>query len=380
MDQQSRFGTWESYLKHMERDGIWGDEMMINAAANDYKTIINVLSFPGSRLVIPILPQCKVWLGHICDCHFVSLLKAPVSQSQQSIKETQKEEHQELRDKQGELMSAADHVVHPTIYQTQEELTKDRGQLTMCEERPQHKQTSLSGLNSTKKSANWSSPQKNQIYPAAYKVNDSDTEPSEEIVRIGKFDQKDLPYLALDMLVTGKWRNIAVDLDVPVDELNCIDNSDEYEKCYKMWKTWIERNGDAASYKKLAEVLKDHELQIIRENYCLEGNHPPLQETVATSTSENVKQGKIDDKDFMKIAKTIQGKRYRLGRVLGVRDSELEQITAKDPGDIWEQSYRILKKWQSANGKRATFTALAKALRDRTVALKEVVEEFCLVK
>ena len=93
-----------------------------------------------------------------------------------------------------------------------------------------------------------------------------------------------------------------------------------------------------------------------------------------------MKQEKILDKDFMKIAKKIQGKRYRLGRVLGVGDSVLEQITAKDPGDILEQSYQILKKWHSTKGKCATFTALAKALRDRTVALKEVVEEFCLVK
>lgn len=182
----------------------------------------------------------------------------------------------------------------------------------------------------------------------------------------------------MDIHDKGIRKRIAVDLGVSDGELNCFDNSDEYEKCYKMLKTWIERNGDAASYENLAEVLKDHEEQAIRENYCLKGNHLPSQESVATA--ENVKQEQVIQKDVLKIAKKIQGKRYRLGRMLGVGDGVLEQVRAKDPDDILEQSYQILKKWLSAKGRSATYTELAKALCDRTVALKEVMEEFCLVK
>ena len=67
----------------MAKDGIWGDEIVIFAAANNYKRDINVIRLlPGDEiLVIRIKPEYEVkggnpiWLGHIYDCHFVSLLK-----------------------------------------------------------------------------------------------------------------------------------------------------------------------------------------------------------------------------------------------------------------------------------------------------------------
>ena len=73
----------DEYLTHMTNDGIWGDEIVIFAAVNNYKTDINVIRLlPGDkRLVISIKPECEVkggnsiWLEHIYDCHFVSLLK-----------------------------------------------------------------------------------------------------------------------------------------------------------------------------------------------------------------------------------------------------------------------------------------------------------------
>ena len=95
---------------------------------------------------------------------------------------------------------------------------------------------------------------------------------------------------------------------------------------------------------------------------------------------ENVKQQEISEIDVMKIGMEIMKKRYRLGRVLGVEDGELEQIKKVYPGKNLEQSFQILKRWMEIKGSDATYTALAKALLDRTVALKYVLEVFCLEK
>ena len=86
-NQRTRFGGWDEYLTDMAKDGIWGDEMILFAAANHFKTVIYVISSPPGkeRQEIPVRPECKVedenpiWLGHIYDCHFVSLLKGTTS-------------------------------------------------------------------------------------------------------------------------------------------------------------------------------------------------------------------------------------------------------------------------------------------------------------
>ena len=95
---------------------------------------------------------------------------------------------------------------------------------------------------------------------------------------------------------------------------------------------------------------------------------------------ENVKQQEIRESDLMKIGNEIINQRWRLGRVLGVKDGELEQIKENHREDSLEQSFRILKRWMEIKGSHATYTALAKALLDRTVALQSVLEKFCLEK
>ena len=95
---------------------------------------------------------------------------------------------------------------------------------------------------------------------------------------------------------------------------------------------------------------------------------------------ENVKQQEIRESDLMKIGNEITKQRCRLGRVLGVEDGELEQIKEDYPEKSLEQSFRILKRWMEIKGSDATYTALAEALLDRTVALKSVLEKFCLEK
>ena len=67
----------------MAKDGSWGDAIVIAAAANRYKIPIKVITVQHGEEAREntIEPVCEVqsgnpiWLGHIYDCHFVSLLK-----------------------------------------------------------------------------------------------------------------------------------------------------------------------------------------------------------------------------------------------------------------------------------------------------------------
>ena len=71
--------TWDGYLTDMERDGTWGDHVVLWAAANCYQIAIHVIShLPGLIKVIikPDVPfdQSKhLVLGHVHDLHYVGL-------------------------------------------------------------------------------------------------------------------------------------------------------------------------------------------------------------------------------------------------------------------------------------------------------------------
>lgn len=82
-DQRSHFDQWNAYLTNMRKDGVWGDENVILAAAYLYNVPINVISVLHNQIakVNNFGPKCEVqsgnpiWLGHIHDEHFVSLRK-----------------------------------------------------------------------------------------------------------------------------------------------------------------------------------------------------------------------------------------------------------------------------------------------------------------
>jgi len=61
----------------MEKDGTWGDHLVLRAAANCYKTPIRVISSVGCDLIInpdgPIDNTSPLVLGHIHEKHYVSL-------------------------------------------------------------------------------------------------------------------------------------------------------------------------------------------------------------------------------------------------------------------------------------------------------------------
>ena len=71
--------TWEDYLTNMERDGTWGDHVILCAVANCYRTDIRVISslpHHGEVIIKPVFPFDKskpLVLGHIHEVHYVSL-------------------------------------------------------------------------------------------------------------------------------------------------------------------------------------------------------------------------------------------------------------------------------------------------------------------
>ena len=95
-------------------------------------------------------------------------------------------------------------------------------------------------------------------------------------VRSGNIPPEWFPYLALDIQGNMKWRRLGNSLDLSNAELNGIeqDNDEEYERSYKMLKTWWQKG--AASYEKLAFALRKHELEDIRRDFCLMECTPPL--------------------------------------------------------------------------------------------------------
>ena len=63
----------------MERDGAWGDHVILCTTANYFETCIRVVSSLSHRNDVIIMPHCAVderkplVLGHIHEVHYVSL-------------------------------------------------------------------------------------------------------------------------------------------------------------------------------------------------------------------------------------------------------------------------------------------------------------------
>ena len=69
--------TWADYLTYMEKDGTWGDHLILFAAANLFKTCIHVVSSLHNDVDItphgPVDESKPLVLGHIHEVHYVSL-------------------------------------------------------------------------------------------------------------------------------------------------------------------------------------------------------------------------------------------------------------------------------------------------------------------
>ena len=89
---------------------------------------------------------------------------------------------------------------------------------------------------------------------------------------------KYLPYLALDMQEDKASEMFWRSLGLTDGDINGIkkDNDEDYERCYKVLKTWWQRDGTCVN---LAKALKKHEYTATFEKYCLKKHDPPTGKT-----------------------------------------------------------------------------------------------------
>ena len=65
-----------------------------------------------------------------------------------------------------------------------------------------------------------------------------------------------------------------------------------------------------------------------------------------------------------------------IGRLLGLEDSRISQIEIDNKGDVYEQSYAMLKAWKQLDS-AATCKRLEKALSHEIVMKEDLVPIFC---
>ena len=89
-----------------------------------------------------------------------------------------------------------------------------------------------------------------------------------------------------------------------------------------------------------------------------------------------LKAGKPTDDDVMRLAQDAMKNWRRLGRALGLKDVDVDEIEA-DVRGIYEQCYAMLRKWQQKMGSAATYRNLAEGLRHPTVIRQDLVDKYC---
>ena len=73
--------SWTDYLRKLSADGIWGDHLILHAAANCFETYIHVISSLSNDITISPtgVVDCsdQLVLGHVHEHHYVSLKPLP---------------------------------------------------------------------------------------------------------------------------------------------------------------------------------------------------------------------------------------------------------------------------------------------------------------
>ena len=77
------YPSWADYLRNMSADGMWGDHLILFAAANCFGTSIHVVSSLSHDFDVTISPECgddssnMLMLGYLNQNHYVSLQPIP---------------------------------------------------------------------------------------------------------------------------------------------------------------------------------------------------------------------------------------------------------------------------------------------------------------
>ena len=89
-----------------------------------------------------------------------------------------------------------------------------------------------------------------------------------------------------------------------------------------------------------------------------------------------LKDGQVSKDDMNSISKDFGKDWLWVGRLLGIEDSELDNIRELHT-QLYECSYQMLQSWSGKNGDRATYECLARALLHRAVGKRDIAENYC---
>ncbi|PFX26477.1 hypothetical protein AWC38_SpisGene8872 [Stylophora pistillata] len=104
-------------------------------------------------------------------------------------------------------------------------------------------------------------------------------------------------------------------------------------------------------------------------------NQDPKQPRVAF-VDLAVKQGSPTDDELQELGNEIAGKWMRLGRCLGVKEPNLQDIE-QNHRQLPEKGYYMLMHWKQENGSTATYQILNAALQHELVQRKDLAEKIC---
>ena len=92
--------------------------------------------------------------------------------------------------------------------------------------------------------------------------------------------------------------------------------------------------------------------------------------------AKKLKQGLVSEEDLWYISSKVWPRLKKVGRALGLGDDDLDVIGKEYSEEKSDKSYQILLKWMHKRGSEATYHALARALCDRTVMMKHVLNGY----
>lgn len=182
--------------------------------------------------------------------------------------------------------------------------------------------------------------------------------------------------LALDLSTTWIKLARALALEGEVERIKEDYRRNVSEQAYRMLLRWKQRNGSLATLQVLGEALKKSTVsrKDLAQKYC-ENNNPGSWETEINLEGQ-LKDGQVWKDDINFISEDIGKDWLWVGRVLGIEDSELDNIRESHT-QLSEWSYQMLQSWAGKNGDQATYECLARALLHRAVGKRDIAEKCC---
>ena len=91
----------------------------------------------------------------------------------------------------------------------------------------------------------------------------------------------------------------------------------------------------------------------------------------------HLRTGKVSDNDIVAISNELGTKWIWVGRLLGLEETELDDIKENN-GSVYECSHTMLLSWTQRSTSQATYEWLAQALRHTAVSKDLIAQKYCI--